>query len=168
MFLAPLLSALVSLLDVSPHMEFLLQWVKGLLVSHGPTLTAAAGGGTALRAAVAGGSVSGGGGGGPGAAAAAAAAGGVGASLRALQQVVGRLAKDLGATAEANVYLLGYLVEAGKLAQEQTQQQEKEPVDDEGLVGMQLQVADKVQRKGSGKKEGSGNQQNQQQRRQRH
>jgi hypothetical protein len=113
LFLQQLLSTLVELLDSSPHMEFLLCWVKALLVAHGPVLSAAAGGATALRAAVAGGGSSGAG------AAAAAAGGGVVSTLRALQQVVGRLHQDLSATAEGNVYLLNYLVEAGKLQQQQ-------------------------------------------------
>lgn len=122
LFLQQLLSTIVQLLDSSPHMEFLLSWVKALLVAHGPVLAAAAGGATALRAAVAGGGSSGAG------AAAAAAGGGVVSTLRALQQVIGRLHQDLSSTAEGNVYLLNYLVEAGKLQQQQqsTQQQQED------------------------------------------
>jgi periodic tryptophan protein 2 len=116
LFLQQLLSALVGLLEESPHMEFLLGWVKALLVAHGPVLAAAAGGATALRAAVVGGGSDAAG------AAAAAAGGGVGSNLRALQQVVGRMHQDLSSTAEGNVYLLDYLVETGKLQQQQQQQ----------------------------------------------
>lgn len=125
LFLQQLLSTIVELLDGSPHMEFLLCWVKALLVAHGPALAAAAGGATALRAAVAGGGSSGAG------AAAAAAGGGVVSTLRALQQVIGRLHQDLSSTAEGNVYLLNYLVEAGKLQQQQSKQQQQEGADQE-------------------------------------
>jgi len=120
LFLQQLLSTLVGLLEESPHMEFLLSWVKALLVAHGPVLAAAAGGATALRAAVVGGGST------AAEAAAAAAGGGVVSTLRALQQVVGRLHQDISTTAEGNVYLLNYLVDAGKLQQQQQQEPEEE------------------------------------------
>jgi periodic tryptophan protein 2 len=120
LFLQQLLSSTVQLLEDSPHMEFLLCWVKALLVAHGPALAAAAGGATALRAAVVGGGSSG------ASAAAAAAGGGVVSTLRALQQVVGKLHQDLSSTAEGNVYLLNYLVEAGKLQQQQQSKEQQQ------------------------------------------
>lgn len=139
LFLQQLLSTIVELLDSSPHMEFLLCWVKALLVAHGPVLAAAAGGATALRAAVAGGGSSGAG------AAAAAAGGGVVSTLRALQQASGRLHQDLSSTAEGNVYLLDYLVEAGKLQQQQSKQQQEQ--DEEQQGGADQQAAAKQQAK---------------------
>jgi hypothetical protein len=138
LFLQQLLSTIVELLDSSPHMEFLLCWVKALLVAHGPVLAAAAGGVTALRAAVAGGGSSGAG------AAAAAAGGGVVSTLRALQQAIGRLHQDLSSTAEGNVYLLNYLVEAGKLQQQQNKQQQQQE-DEEQQGGADQQAAAKHQ-----------------------
>lgn len=120
LFLQQLLSTLVELLESSPHMEFMLAWAKALLVAHGPVLAAAAGGATALRAAVVvGGSTA-------ADAAAAAAGGGVVSTLRALQQVVGRLHQDISSTAEGNVYMLNYLVEAGKLQQQQHKQKQQQ------------------------------------------
>lgn len=139
LFLQQLLSTLVELLDSSPHMEFLLCWVKALLVAHGPVLAAAAGGATALRAAVAGGGSSGAG------AAAAAAGGGVVSTLRALQQVVGRLHQDLSATAEGNVYLLNYLVEAGKLQQQQARKRGEEEDDQQQQQEQQAMQVDQQQ-----------------------
>jgi hypothetical protein len=142
LFLQQLLSTIVELLDSSPHMEFLLCWVKALLVAHGPVLAAAAGGATALRAAVAGGGSSGAG------AAAAAAGGGVVSALRALQQAIGRLHQDLSSTAEGNVYLLDYLIEAGKLQQQQSKQQQEE--DEEQQGGDQQAAAKEVDQQAAG------------------
>lgn len=122
MFMQQILTSLVECLEESPHMEFLLSWLKALLVAHGPTLAAAANGGTVLKAAVVAGGV------GAAAAASAAGGGGVTAALRALQQVVTRLQKDLSSTAEGNVYLLDYIISAGKL-HEQQQQHEGEQMD---------------------------------------
>jgi periodic tryptophan protein 2 len=144
MFLQPLLVCLVDCLEASPHMEFLLSWSKALLVSHGSALAAAAGGATALRAAVVGTGSTG--------AAAAAAAGGDGgstggglvAALRALQQIVNRLHKDLSSTAEGNKYLLDYIVAAGRLQQQQQQQQQDpEPAAaDNGLALQDVRILD--------------------------
>jgi periodic tryptophan protein 2 len=148
-FLQAMLSCVAECLDESPHMEYLLSWVKALLVAHGPALAAAAGGGTALRAALAGGGETG--------AAAGAAAGRAGAAggganlaatLRALRQVVTRLHKDLSSAAEGNVYLLDYIVAAGQLQQQRRkdgeQQQQKQQQQDEegdGAAAMQVDAA---------------------------
>lgn len=134
LFLQQLLSSTVQLLEDSPHMEFLLCWVKALLVAHGPALAAAAGGATALRAAVVGGGSSG------ASAAAAAAGGGVLSTLRALQQVVGKLHQDLSSTAEGNVYLLNYLVEAGKLQQQQRSKEQQQGEEQQGEEEQEQQM----------------------------
>jgi periodic tryptophan protein 2 len=144
LFLQALLSCVAECLDDTPHMEYLLSWVKALLVAHGPALAAAAGGGTALRAALAGG-------GDVGAAAGAAAgragaAGGssnLAAALRALRQVVTRLHKDLSSTAEGNVYLLDYIVSAGQLQQQRRHAEEQQQKQEEngGAEDMQVDAA---------------------------
>uniref|UniRef100_A0A383VAW3 Small-subunit processome Utp12 domain-containing protein n=1 Tax=Tetradesmus obliquus TaxID=3088 RepID=A0A383VAW3_TETOB len=145
LFLQAVLSCVAECLDESPHMEYLLSWVKALLIAHGPALAAAAGGGTALRAALAGGGDAG--------AAAGAAAGRAGAAggganlaatLRALRQVVTRLHKDLSSTAEGNVYLLDYIVSAGQLQQQQRRQaaeQQQQQDEDGGAAAMLVDAA---------------------------
>jgi hypothetical protein len=95
LYLEPLLRALAGLLTESPHLEFLLRWVRAVAVAHGPALQQG-----------------GPGGGGPG-------SGCVGPPvLRALQQALSRVHADVAGAAEGNVYTLEYLVAASKAAAE--------------------------------------------------
>ena len=96
-YLEQLLRALAALLSESPHLEFLLRWVRAVAVAHGPALQQA--------------------GAGAGAASAAAAGGGARVGLpvlRALQQALARAHADLAGAAEGNAYTLEYLVAASK------------------------------------------------------
>lgn len=94
MFLEPMLRGLIDCLGESPHVEFLLDWVKALLAAQGPMLQSAAGGPTAASLPV----------------------------MRALQQIVNRLHQDISTACESNVYMLDYVVSAGKGHRQQQQQ----------------------------------------------
>jgi hypothetical protein len=77
------LTLLAEQLAVSPHLEFLLIWVRAMCVAHGPALEGSGSGGKVMPA------------------------------LRSLQKVLGRTHDDLSAACEGNLYMLDYLVEAG-------------------------------------------------------
>ncbi|KAG1660074.1 hypothetical protein FOA52_006420 [Chlamydomonas sp. UWO 241] len=77
------LTLLAEQLAVSPHLEFLLIWVRAMCVAHGPALEGAGSSGKVMPA------------------------------LRNLQKVLGRTHDDLSAACEGNLYMLDYLVEAG-------------------------------------------------------
>lgn len=94
-----MLTQLAEALSSSPHLEFLLTWVRAICTAHGEQLRQAQQGG--------------GGGGGSGSAVAPA--------LRALQKGLGRLHADLASTCEGNLYTLDYLVAVAGHAEEEEQ-----------------------------------------------
>ncbi|KAK9830156.1 hypothetical protein WJX72_010038 [[Myrmecia] bisecta] len=89
---APVLTALAEYLSDSPHMEFILEWVRAICVRHGATLQSHAGSSKTLPA------------------------------IRSLQRVLVRLHQDLATACESNLYTLNYLVAAGKATAEAAEQ----------------------------------------------
>ncbi|MEW5311682.1 MAG: hypothetical protein WDW38_003377 [Sanguina aurantia] len=82
-FVPQVLTLLSEYLSDSPHLEFLLVWMKGVCSSHGPSLEAAGRSGAAMPA------------------------------LRSLQKALNRLHGDLEGACEDNIYTLDYLIVAG-------------------------------------------------------
>lgn len=103
-FVPQVLTQLAEALSSSPHLEFLLTWVRAVCAAHGEALRAAASGAVARGAAA---------GGGAGSAVPSSA---VMPALRALQKCLTRLHADLAHTCEGNAYTLDYLVAAGAAA----------------------------------------------------
>ena len=106
------LEGLVACMNDSPHLEFLLQWVRSLLVKHGEAVAAWAVGGSS-----------------------SSSAGGVAAVMpvfRALQQVLNRVHDDLKGAADENLYLLEYVLAAGAAKQRQQKQQQRAAAQEEG------------------------------------
>jgi periodic tryptophan protein 2 len=97
--LQQVLEGLVACLNDSPHLEFLLQWVRSLLVKHGEAVAAGA------------------------ASSSSGSSGGTTAAVmpvfRSLQQVLNRVHDDLKGAADENLYLLEYVVAAGATKKQQ-------------------------------------------------
>ena len=79
-----ILRLLAETLGESPHMEFLLQWVRAVSVAHGKQLEGASTSSTLMPA------------------------------LRSLQKVLNRMHEDMASACESNIYTLEYLTAAGR------------------------------------------------------